>query len=1012
MPDLDQIIVKVTADVAQFKTQMASADASLDKFGASAKGAAAAGAGVGASTTAGATQFERYAAALKSSYGVSDQLTRSQVSVIRNLEAQAAATQLSGAELAAYTALRKAGTTADTEAGQIISGLATAHFNLTHETEGATTQTGLFQSMMGTLFPSLNSNTAASKELTAAHGLLAAETGRGTEATQAFRESVHALDPIARQAGASIGALGGFSSAARGGIAALAVAAGGALVVSLAEAADKADVLGSRMDALFGTTAGAAATKEIEDLSSKTGVAADTIAAAYEKIRLAQQSAARAGGIRSGLDASGASLGLPAFAGGDPAATIQKVVDVLKQGGAAGKTLADGLNAVSEIMAKGLNLASFEKIRDISPQLGAAIAAAFGSHNVDAFEASLATTAKTALQVSQALGHIKDTGPGVETTTQAFDGLWTSVGKLWEKIGESSQVKGPVISFLDDLKAKLDAAAASANPLQTALTTLLAEEEKATAITPPFSVPNIFDSAGKIPTLFGQPAVPAFPDGGGLNRFLNPQDQSSDTAAAAGLDATAAAASKVATAADAAAPGMDAIANAAKDAGDQSNALATAAESLGSALLAAVASVSAAIGQAEAAASQGPGAGGGGSYGDQTGIQAPVADLGANAGGGIYQIGGAGAPDSTVLAGMVTPGETVAIIPPDRVTPALMAVLKNAIGTSPIDAAALASGGPVIQAMQAGVAAVSGGPIVLPPGTGSPAPAQAQGVAGGPIVLPPGTGSPAGNAVSGGLLDPHAPAMFGKYAGATLGGIKQGAPSPWRDLGGPTYGARPKDPNSGYGTGYMGKGGIYPGGGKGGGGGATVNNPFDVSGTDGGGNTGNYGYAPADPSGYAAGTAGLPDSAPFYDPGGMAYTWDPGAPTPDNFGNPYGMAGDFSPGGGFSDPSSYDGGGDTSSGGGDYSAPDAYDPSSDNSGDYYGAYAKGGSFKVPGPGGTDSKRATMDLTPGEHVNITPAGQAPADQRPITMIVNLTSQQANNPSSRRQLERMARNMLSL
>src|SRR5258708_37002195 len=93
MPDLDQIIVKVAAGLGQFKAQMASADASLDAFGASAKAAGAAGAGVGTTVGAGATQFERYAAALKSSYGLNDSLTKSQVGVIRNLEAQVAATK-------------------------------------------------------------------------------------------------------------------------------------------------------------------------------------------------------------------------------------------------------------------------------------------------------------------------------------------------------------------------------------------------------------------------------------------------------------------------------------------------------------------------------------------------------------------------------------------------------------------------------------------------------------------------------------------------------------------------------------------------------------------------------------------------------------------------------------------------------------------------------------------------------------------------------------------------------
>lgn len=43
--------------------------------------------------------------------------------------------------------------------------------------------------------------------------------------------------------------------------------------------------------------------------------------------------------------------------------------------------------------------------------------------------------------------------------------------------------------------------------------------------------------------------------------------------------------------------------------------------------------------------------------------------------------------------------------------------------------------------------------------------------------------------------------------------------------------------------------------------------------------------------------------------------------------------------------------------------------------DYYaGAYATGGSFTVPGAGGTDSVNVNMDVTPGEVVDIRRPGE--------------------------------------
>jgi hypothetical protein len=158
---------------------------------------------------------------------------------------------------------------------------------------------------------------------------------------------------------------------------------------------------------------------------------------------------------------------------------------------------------------------------------------------------------------------------------------------------------------------------------------------------------------------------------------------------------------------------------------------------------------------------------------------------------------------------------------------------------------------------------------------------------------------------------------------------------------------------------------------------------------DGSGNSG-YGYAPADPYSFDAGSPYSFDPGSF-DYGGGAADSSPGA-FDTSYSDPY-YGGDY----GFSGGGSADVNGDYS---GDY-----------GSGDYYGAYAKGGSFKVPGAGATDSKRIKMDVTPGEHVTVTPPGQQ-AGAQSIVQHIYLTGQQLNNPASRRQIERMGRNMAGL
>lgn len=83
----------------------------------------------------GGPKVKGYTEALSQTYGVSQKLTSAQVNVIRGLEDQAAKLSVNGREYAQYIALRRAGTTADTEAGVAIAALAGSNYDLAHAGE-------------------------------------------------------------------------------------------------------------------------------------------------------------------------------------------------------------------------------------------------------------------------------------------------------------------------------------------------------------------------------------------------------------------------------------------------------------------------------------------------------------------------------------------------------------------------------------------------------------------------------------------------------------------------------------------------------------------------------------------------------------------------------------------------------------------------------------------------------------------------------------------------------------
>ncbi|MDB5612056.1 MAG: hypothetical protein JWP25_8956 [Bradyrhizobium sp.] len=564
--------------------------------------------------------------------------------------------------------------------------------------------------------------------------------------------------------------------------------------------------------------------------------------------------------------------------------------------------------------------------------------------------------------------------------------------------------------------------------------------------------------------------------------------QAPDTGAAtSALDMLSTGLDGIAGPADSAASGLSSVASAAGDVAGQAGELSGALGGIGGALSGAAAAVDAAVAQIQAAAASAAssgGGGGGGSYGDQTGIQAgaPIADIGGNADGGIYAIGGSGGADSIPLRGMVSANELVAVIPPGKATDGMLSLLQQAIGSSPIslggaDPAALTIGSPDSFAAAEAAAAIATGTVVNPAGgTGNALKLTPAQIAAG-LALAAGR-TPVATATS------SASGGSSKGGGASGGGFKGSDPfanDPY------SFSFPNPDPWAGFsGDPFKSPGGAAWGGGAasasraGAGASGMVHNPDgswspagmghatapSISGMPGpvsgegavkgagavsrvassaakldaimaaeragiagsimgaGPSISNPDMGPMDPFYASQGRiSGQGSSGDFYDPftnysgygtdqfdsvfTGAADSYSGGSFDPYSFdpGAPYDTGGSYDYTGGYNsidaqapDYSGYGGfdpGGSSSDYTGDYSQPSpSYDYTGGAASDVYGGYnpdnypdvysgafATGGSFKIPGSGATDSVPVRFMATPGERVTIETPEQQLARQYP-------------------------------
>lgn len=438
--NLEDIVVKVKADISDFQKGMADADKAFGPLQAKGNETAKSLGAVEKALGSGHAELRKYAAEMRAAFGPNEQLTRSQVSMINALQDEVVARRLSGRELATYTALRRSNTAADSEAGIVIRRLVAAQ----HESVGVT---GGWRTALVGATGAMGANAAAAR-------VMAAEHRGASAATVLLRDTMRTVGPIAASMGGSFGVLGSMVGASKVGLAGLAIAAGGSLVVGLALAGDESVKLTKKFTDLFGSESnGRKVTGELEEsarrLGTTMGAVADPIQALTDRLR--ELNRLRGIVMAPGADQMPAEYTKAAAA----ASTLNNFLQADIQDS---KTLTTVTKALwSEmITGGGLTLETFQKLRGVSVATSDAIAKAFGED----FLGMLVRLRQGPIELEKFVDQLKRLGPESEralidapkTSAGMFDRLWSSLERMVKKAGELSETGPAVRSALSGME--------------------------------------------------------------------------------------------------------------------------------------------------------------------------------------------------------------------------------------------------------------------------------------------------------------------------------------------------------------------------------------------------------------------------------------------------------------------------------------------------------------------------------------------------------------------------------
>lgn len=279
--------------------------------------------------------------------------------------------------------------------------------------------------VFGPIVPGAKAATVATKELGVAVG--------GTNSVlKDFRDSMRVARPVLSELGGSMGLIGPLAGAARAGIAGLGAAIVGTLVVSMENAAEKIDVLRTRLQALAGTGGDALFTR-LQAAADSARVPLSALSGAFETLVFAQQKADRESGVVYGNITAGSK---------NLEGALLTIASAVRMGGGLSSDVAKISDTFATSLAKnkGLTADLFNQLVRDAPTVANAIAKAFGSTSVADFAVRLGDTTKPIGEVLQKLAAFqaaqeKLTATKETTLKQAWDDLTTSVGKAWEAMG-------------------------------------------------------------------------------------------------------------------------------------------------------------------------------------------------------------------------------------------------------------------------------------------------------------------------------------------------------------------------------------------------------------------------------------------------------------------------------------------------------------------------------------------------------------------------------------------------
>lgn len=385
------------------------------------------------------------AAQIRSSFGINDQLNASQVKVIRGLEDQVAAQALSGQALATYTALRKAGTSADSEAGKVISDIVALQY-------AGTAATNSWRNAWGLLGPSVTGTTGAlGANASAARGVESAHLGTSAASRELGLE-LRALTPVLGQAGIATAGLGQFAWAARGGLLGFAAAITGTVIVALESASDALRHFQLDLSGFGGSQAtGTVALAGLRAASDQSNLSLSTLAGSFGQLLLAQQKYQAQQGV----------VLVPGAASAVDAITkVEKAFgDMGRIADASDATIAKVATTIATSLATSgtLTAQAFNQVIAASPAMAAAIAKAYNGQTVAQFMQTVASGQVTYAKFIDAIGRAEPAlRQQAEQTIPGMTRAWDDLKAAWERYEQSAGSGNTVSAFLQKTAKSLD----------------------------------------------------------------------------------------------------------------------------------------------------------------------------------------------------------------------------------------------------------------------------------------------------------------------------------------------------------------------------------------------------------------------------------------------------------------------------------------------------------------------------------------------------------------------------